>query len=513
MPDTSSASPESQPHRAMHNFRGDMRAALPLHPLEKALVIIASTQLVFMPWALGSMHAWSQITALGLAALGFIVALIPRHYTSDYAREGEFRLLMWPKLVRFPIFWLGLLLLAYITTQALNPAWGYVTIPNRGYTILPMPHITWLPTSVRAPFEAMNAWRMLIIYAGAWLLACALWTGLTRRNAVQAILTAVVISGAVLGLVAILQRVTGTPHILWSIDRKVPYFVGTFIYKNHAGAYFNLVLAIAAALGVWHYIRASRRMDRTSPAPAFAFAGLIIGIVVLISYSRAATILMLGFTVIGVIAFLVWFLAGAKGQRNTGVTLIVCGIFALFTGMGAYVLQGGKAVDEVDKLIQQIASGENSSQPVHQDSIRGRTLAYRATWDMAQDQIITGWGSGGFRWIFPAFQKNYPGIYKSPDKWARMFFWEHAHNDYLEGLAELGIAGALLVLGLLGTGAANIMRHGGLSRLPTLILCGGLLMTLAQSATDFGFYNPAILCTFTVALVLAGRWAELENRR
>src|SRR5215216_2878024 len=73
---------EPSSSRALDHFRATKRR-LPLHPLEKAVLAIVAAHLCFLPWALGGMTAWSQITSLALAALGMIIALIPRTYAGD----------------------------------------------------------------------------------------------------------------------------------------------------------------------------------------------------------------------------------------------------------------------------------------------------------------------------------------------------------------------------------------------------------------------------------------------
>ena len=57
----------------------------PLHPQERWFLAIVLLQLIFLPWAFGTMHVWSQAIALGLSALGFVVALWPRVYEGDHA--------------------------------------------------------------------------------------------------------------------------------------------------------------------------------------------------------------------------------------------------------------------------------------------------------------------------------------------------------------------------------------------------------------------------------------------
>ena len=129
----------------------------PLHPQEKWFLGIVLVQLIFMPWAFGTMHVWSQVLALGLGVLGFGVALWPRTYSGDFAisfdsqHHGQnakhtaqgvaYRLSAWPRLVRFPLFWLGGVLLGYIGLQAMNPSW----IWERNATIWWLRRVTDLP--------------------------------------------------------------------------------------------------------------------------------------------------------------------------------------------------------------------------------------------------------------------------------------------------------------------------------------------------------------------------------
>ena len=192
------------PHNLLEKFRSDRRR-LPLHPREKALLAIVAIHLCFLPWALGTMHAWSQLTSLGLAMVGFVLALLPRDYTSDQSGGAAMRLTMWPRLVKFPLFWIGLALLGYITLQASNPSWVWERNATTWW-LRPVNNVPWLPTSIETPFERFNLWRQFIIYASAWLVVCTLWTGFTRRRALQLLLTVLVVNAIFLAAVGYLQK-------------------------------------------------------------------------------------------------------------------------------------------------------------------------------------------------------------------------------------------------------------------------------------------------------------------
>ena len=167
---------------ALAAFRGDQRASLPLHPLEKAVVWIAALQVCSLPWMLGSMRPWAQLIGFGLALLAFACSLLPRTYAGDYSRHQAFTLYPWRKLIRWPLWWLGLLFFTYVLTQALNPAWEFVQ-KETTWVMRRIDHIAWLPTGMRTPFAMMNPWRQMMIWGAPFLLACALWIGLTRRKA------------------------------------------------------------------------------------------------------------------------------------------------------------------------------------------------------------------------------------------------------------------------------------------------------------------------------------------
>lgn len=79
---TSGSSLPAPGSKLLSHFRAS-KQRLPLHPLEKAVLAAVAIHLCFLPWALGTMHVWSQITSLVLATIGFLLALIPRTYSGD----------------------------------------------------------------------------------------------------------------------------------------------------------------------------------------------------------------------------------------------------------------------------------------------------------------------------------------------------------------------------------------------------------------------------------------------
>lgn len=117
---------DAQLQKPLEHFRAKTKR-LKIHPLEVALLWVVALHLIFLPWAIGGMRLWGQLISLGFAVVTFALALIPRHYTEEHTGANSFRLVMWPRLIRFPLCWIGLLLLGYIVLQGINPAWIYRT--------------------------------------------------------------------------------------------------------------------------------------------------------------------------------------------------------------------------------------------------------------------------------------------------------------------------------------------------------------------------------------------------
>lgn len=485
----------------MQSFRGEVLAK-PIHPLELSLLVVAGIYLCFLPWALGTMYVWGQGIALGIAAVAFVLALWKRHYDTDISPTGaSFTLIIWPRLLKFPIFWIGLGFLAYILIGALNPAFSYMR-DERGWWMEPAGHINWLPASVEAPFKDMSPWRVLLVYSGIWLMGCAIWVGITRRSTVVSLLSVVVANGTLLAIIGILQRITEAKKILWCIPIKPGLSpVATILYKNHGGAFFNLILVAACALMVWHYLRAARRLKRTSPAPIFAFCAVLCGLIAFLSNSRAAALLLIGFILAFSVGAIVWGFIGRTEAPNRAVGVLVVVCFLAFIGVSFKYLNIESSLQRIERLFKQ----DNNL------SVQFRLAASKATWEMAGDYPVYGLGAGSFRHMFPIYQRQYPEIYtfgnhKKPRYWR----WEYAHNDYAQGFAELGIVGMLFPVTMIGYWlvfyACNGIRH----RIPMLVGLLGLVMTMIHSWVDFQMHNPAVLGTWCLLWVIYGRWMQLE---
>lgn len=504
-------SPDNVPHseylrrqRPLERLRARTSRNAPLHPRERQLIGLIALQLIFLPWALGGEFIWTQLVALALALLAFGVALLPRHYEADARGDDAFTLMMWPKLLRFPIFWLGLVFFGYVGVQMLNPAWHFIHGPGKTWWMQAIPYNHALPHGVAGvPWSQTPPLISAIAYLAAFLTVCAAWVGLTRRRSAVLLLTILVINAAALAFFSIAERVAGNGLMYWVLPPwgGVTYFVGPFIYKNHAGEYFNLMIALCAAIGAHHFARTERRMLKSTPAGVFLFLGMILGATEILCYSRAATFLLVGYLLILGTAFVIHLIRKRSSGSNPIVTFSLLAILIAFLLIAANSLRLGNAWTKAEELFNQNKV----------TSIEYRELAAKATWQMAGDAPWLGHGLGSFRFLFPAYQIRYPLITGSSDGVIRLF-WHHAHNDYAEFSAELGILGLLPLIGMLGFWGFQLIKNAAWRHPPLWILALGLALTMAHSYVDFEAQNPAIIVTWCTLWPCLIRWLEFEEK-
>ena len=467
----------------MEAFR-NRRLRRPLERAEKRLVAILGVYLCFLPWALGAELPWLQWVSLAIAALGFAAAL---------GSPGSGR-----RLVRFPIFWIGLALLGYIAVQGANPSWRYVQTTTLWWLVR-VRNIPWLPTSIEAPFAKFNAWRQEIVYAAAWLSVCSVWVGVTRRRSLRILLGVVVGNGlALVGLLAV-QRFTGNQRIPWPLTAWTrSNITASFIYENHTGAYLGLVAFCAIALALWVFDRDRRALAKSTSAGVLAFGALALIGAVFFTLSRGA-VLTLTISVMLLCAWLMLrqrFLPKLPGA-NPVLKQTVIALFVVFILVVLRYLDFSEIYRRWDAFAEQ---GRSES------SIYSRRLARAAAIGMIEDLGLRGVGAGCFRHRFPLYVMRFPPIYQGGN-----LYWEHAHCDWLEIPIELGLAGDLLVLLGAAWGMAWFARRRILWHPLAVPLLLGCLQTVLHAGFDFPFQCPAILTTWCVLLALAGRWIELEK--
>ena len=452
--------------------------------------------LVFTMWALGGARLWSQWIMGILSGVCFAALFLPRSlFGGRWSREctaGD----RWRRLWRFPIFWLGLLFLGYIGLQGFNPAWKQVE--NAQYHWLePIPHIEWLPSGIATPFEEMNPFRVLLIMGGVWMAVCALWAGVHHRRSLRFLFWVVCLNGAVGALTAVILELRGVERVLGIVECD-HRFLGPFLYVNHAAAFWNLCLSLSLGLFMYYQRRTRLTLAGSGPHMLFLLVGLILLAGVLFSLSRLGIVLacctVSAPLLIGLFVFI-------KGIRKGTILVSLIGV-GIFGGLiwGLYRLVDVEAVErEYQSLWHSFREFDGDR----------RRLLYEATYRMFRDRQWYGWGAGSFRFYFPVYQQDYPPLWQVDHQ---RLFWSHAHNDWLQYLAEYGIIGCalmgLMILYIFG----NMVIFCNNVRSLNLIACLGFLLLAVHSMLDFVFQSPLILLTAALVLTGSAQLQKLDSR-
>jgi O-antigen ligase len=422
------------------------------------------------------------------------------------------------ELLRSIPFWAGVTLFAYFAVQDFN-AWGVVVDREAFWAAQGMPgvdvgqfdvrlqdYVRWLPSGLNAPFSAadtkqppMNAWRLMMILGAPWLLLLALRHGLRRRRAYVFLGWVTVLAALAVGAFGVLnQKSYGT-----ILGYPVPYNTtcfGTFMSRNHAGVYLYLHAAIALGLMLWHIRRAGENVLRGGPHLAAAFVAFALSLLAALTNSTAGAAVALTLLIVApLLAF--WFgFPGSRGSRRQ-IMLITGGALAL---SAASIL----LVADLQPIIGRFKMKAASYQATGVDD---RAPLRRATWALATEggasgRVWVGYGAGSYRWISPPYQAQQKELQRDGKLFYRAI---HAHNDWLEMLAEWGIIGLLPVLAFLGWLFARLARAFRPGHPETYPLALGLILLGLHATVDLLFWFTPLM--FTAGFVLAAMTTFTEQ--
>jgi O-antigen ligase len=138
---------------------------------------------------------------------------------------------------------------------------------------------------------------------------------------------------------------------------------------------------------------------------------------------------------------------------------------------------------------------------------RTRLLVDFRGWQMFEDRWFAGWGAGSFRYGFTKYQRREPDLLKQADLTVH---WEHAHDDWLEFLIELGIVGVIPLAAIVAFWTREAVRQRLWRKLAILPMLAGVVVVALHGLVDFPLQNLAIVATAGAILSLLVRWGELD---
>ncbi|NQU39358.1 MAG: O-antigen ligase family protein [Lentisphaerae bacterium] len=461
--------------------------------LQGAARWLAVVAVVLSPWLFGSAEPWAYLMIAAVAGLAtvvwlFAVACSPE---PEFSLSG-FSLLL---LLLIGVTVLQMVPLSRSVVAVLNPFSATLTdsanhvlslleeggaAPARiDYTLSLSPGATW-----------RSVW-LLVAYVGVLLVlvnTCRHWRHMTSITGV------VVLSGFIMALVALVHRFSGSYDILWIHKPRYGGLIfGPFTNRNHFAAQMNMLFGVALGLFLssqhiseilswpswrdrvaWLSSRSASRIALT------AFAVVLIGGASCASASRGGMLsLSVGLAMAAVVV---------TRRRSVGASarMAVFGLSALVVLTMLWL-----AREDVFRRLGEFAI-------LFRDPMADfRTIATADTLRLYLRCPLTGCGFGAFRHAFTMVQ--------SPDLSDR---WLHAHNDWVQLLAEGGWLGTIVFMSAMITlvryVALRLPELSDRARLFVLGMSVGLCTIALHSVVDYSLHKPgnALLLCFLAAMAI-----------
>ena len=338
-----------------------------------------------------------------------------------------------------------------------------------------------------------TAWAVALAAAYIALFFCA--RSIFARGGVRTVSRGIAWMGLGLCALVALQRATSPSMLYWyfrPLDAGAsPY--GPFVSRNALATW----LAMAAPIAIGYAVARDRSDRRVAGGIAarieamdstqlwLAAAACVMTGTVFASTSRAG--------ILGVTLGLLAFVAVSRARiRRGGVA--VWTLVAL-AGIAAAALMFGDFGALAMRLQETTESG-----------VWGRRAIWRDSWRMAQDFWIAGVGAGAFAKGMLLYQQG-----------SRLFFFNHAHNEYLQLVAEGGVLVAVPAAIALIAFAVVITGHLRSDRTPIFWIragaVAGIVAVAVQSLWDTGLRTPANGALFAVIAAIGCHAPRATERR
>lgn len=458
-----------------------------------------------VPFAWSIMVVWSCILGI-IWVLQYLRARVD--VTSSFRRAWPLHLawilwLLWLVMQIFPLPMAWLELLSPRAAQIQQQAASILgELPTRATISLDR----WATQSaILKTFSYVIMFMMsLLLVNSRQRMALLAWT-LVYSGLFQALYGSVAVLGGFGNF--LLQHDVGYPNVA----------TGTFINRNHLAGY--LVICLSIGIGLMLSMLADEKHANwkawlrgwlqvfLSPKLRLRLYLVVMVIALVMTHSRMGNVsFFVAMLMAGIVSL--WAIRRA---RQSMIILIVSLIVIDIIVVGAWF-----GVDKVVQRLQQTLvvkerppslAGAPQSRTQITISDAGRELLYRDMQGYWRDFWLTGSGLGSFEYVYPTYRSA-----------AMSGHNDHAHNDYLEFLAETGVPGlALLAFVMLyslwmALGALR-QRRSALMRGMAFAALMSITALLIHSAVDFNLQIPANAMTFMVLLAIANLSKTLSSHR
>jgi O-antigen ligase len=274
-------------------------------------------------------------------------------------------------------------------------------------------------------------------------------------------------------LLGITQRFVSPGWILGYYQNRFSDVSGTLINRNHFAGLMSMLTFIPFGLA-----HAESREGEVSRPYIYLWASAFMAVAMLCSLSRMGVIAFI------ITLFIVILLIRSESRRGLPGAALGLALLALVIAGAAWI--------GVDALIGRYSSLVDSNETVNE----ARPIIFRDTVRMIADHP---WGVG---------HDNYADAFRQYQTTRLNLLFDHAHNDYLETVAEWGILpGVLFWAGVLAliVRSVRVFRASDSSRVRGILLgsIGAVVTIMIHSLADFNLQIPSNAMLFFVALGIA----------
>ena len=347
-------------------------------------------------------------------------------------------------------------------------------------TLLIFTAVHWAAGISPAPVASEIEWLRWLGYVA---LATAAAGAVNTPPRLRAVCTALAVAGFLIASMGIAQYLTadGQLYWTWKLENGGRMF-GPYVNRNHFAGLMELWCPLALGMTMIPGHRLAQRWF-------WAALALVMCGAVVLSGSRGGT-LSLG---AAVVTFALLIAAQRAGKR--AVLWLLAVMFV--TGGSILALDRGELLERYKAVLR-------PNQFQQEDATSYRFAAWKDTFTLIRETPVAGSGLDTFATRFPAARS-----------FATDLVWTHAHNDFLQFLAETGAIGGLLALWMIVAGgseaAHNLKRASGTATGALLAaMVAGCIGFLAHGLLDFNFHIPANASSFAVlaAVAAAPGWDE-----
>ena len=412
--------------------------------------------------AYGAVDNW----ALGLLTIG--AGVIAVFWILDAWMKGAFRFSA--NLLQLPL--LGLILIGVVQLLPLRS-------PNVPAELLSVPASGALSLD---PYLTRLAVVLLIVYL---VFFAAALVYLNNQKRLRRVVFTIIIFAALMSFFGILQRLANLDSIygLRPSPQAIPF--ASMVNQHHFAAFMEMSIGLTLGLLFGKAAKKDKNL-------LLIIAAVLMGIAVVLTGSRGGLLSLLGVIGFVVAANLLKRRVDGKSSGEAvnyrrNFALIGGGIALLLVLFGSALLLGGD---------QSILRGVGL-QDMKGDISTGRTHFWQMAVKIIYDYPFLGSGLNSFGTVYTQY-----------DTWNGAMRVEQAHNDYLQMLADAGVAGFLCIvafilllfrqgLQIIGKASDNFRRSAAVGALAG---CFGILL---HSFFDFPLRTPSNAFFFLLLTVIA----------